>query len=128
MSQTEIPRELGDTRDETAWRPLFRLGASAAVVSLILIGLAIPAFFIWPPRYGDGASEVFAMLREDPFGGFMALDPGVPIGWLAMLPIMLAVYAAIRRVDRAWALVRLCSQDSREQPGHLARYSSVCPP
>lgn len=91
-----------------AWtRPLLRLGAVSCVVAVLLIAVAVPAFFVWPPGYDQTAAAVFAMLRDEPFAGFMALDPGVVIGWLAMLPIAVAVYAALRRVDRAWALVSL---------------------
>lgn len=88
-------------------RELLRIGAVGAVVSVVLIGAAVPAFFAWPPIYHDPVEEVFALLRDQPFEAFMALDPGVLIGWLVMLPVVLGLYAGLRRVDAGWALAAL---------------------
>lgn len=90
------------------WKDLYRLGGIASIVIALSIAFAIVAYFIWPYKGNiTSIDAIFTLLQTDRLGGLISLD----ISMLLIAPInilmFLAIYAALRQVDEAMALVAL---------------------
>jgi hypothetical protein len=90
------------------WRDLYRIGGIAALLVAVSITFAVLAYFIWPYTPGVVTTEnILATLHTDRVGGLIALDVlTVPIVLLNVLPL-LALYAALKRVNESYALIAL---------------------
>ncbi len=90
------------------WRDLYRLGGIASLLVAASIALAVLAYFIWPYTPGVVTTEnILVTLHTDRVGGLIALDVlTVPIILLNVLPL-LALYAALRRINESYALIAL---------------------
>jgi hypothetical protein len=90
------------------WKDLYRLGAIACMILAAAIPLAILAYFIWPYTPGiRSVEEIFASLQKDRLAGLMSLDLSVLIlEPLAILQI-LALYAALKKINESYALSAL---------------------
>ncbi|WP_129677071.1 hypothetical protein [Candidatus Chloroploca sp. Khr17] len=90
------------------YQSLYRLGGSASILIAVFIVLAIGAYFIWPYRAHETTIQaIFDLLQTDRLGTLIALDVSMlAIGPISML-LYLALYAALRQVDEAVALLAL---------------------
>ena len=92
--------------DRSDWRDFYKIGAYACAAVAVFVTFAIAAYFIWPYQAGGASAvEIFELLQQDILGGLMSLD----LMMLVIAPInvvaMLAVYAALRPVNEAYALI-----------------------
>jgi hypothetical protein len=85
------------------WRTLYRIGAVAAVISVVVIPFSIVAFFVWP-LWPD---NILAVIQADWLSGLMGLDFGYLLGNVFAVPFFLVLYVTLREVDEGWALVAL---------------------
>jgi hypothetical protein len=94
---------------EHAW--LYRLGAAGALVTVLLIPVAVVAHLLWPPPpWAPGAAaEWFAYLRAHPAAGLLNLDLAMAVGLVAGVPLYLALYAVLRPVGPDRVLVTTVS-------------------
>jgi hypothetical protein len=83
------------------WRSLHRIGAVAAVLSVVIIPFSVATFFIWP-LWPD---NILAVIQEDWLAGLMGLDFGYLLGTVFALPLFLVLYVILKEVDEGWALV-----------------------
>lgn len=108
MSQLQS-NEITDT--ETAdprWKDLYKIGGVTAIIEVIIPLLAVIAFFIWPYTPGFTSTEsVFTAIQNDRLGGLMALDFFLLVGILFSIPLFLALYVALKRVNESYALIAL---------------------
>lgn len=81
-------------------RPLYRLGAIAAVVVLALIPAQMVVFFVSPPP--QTVPELFALFQRSPLLGLLAMDLIYLTDILLMPLVLLAVGAALWRARPAW--------------------------
>jgi hypothetical protein len=53
VSQSEWDQSVSAQAGDIRWRSLYRIGAVAAVISIVVIPLSIVTFFVWPlwPSY-----------------------------------------------------------------------------
>lgn len=104
MSVHNIESPTFDARYNT----LYRLGGIAAILTAVMIVLAIVAYFIWPYTANEATIEaIFDLLQTDRIGALISLDVSMlVIGPVSML-LFLALYAALRQVDESVALVAL---------------------
>jgi hypothetical protein len=90
------------------WRDLYKIGWIISFVSVVIVILAIIAFFIWPYAPGSvSAEELFSFIQTNKFGALMALDFFLLIGILITLPLFLAIYVALKNINHAYALIAL---------------------
>ena len=85
------------------WRGLYRIGAVAALLTLVLIPFAVITVFIWP-AFPDNILDV---IQESWWAGLMSLDAGYLFSNFFVLPFFLVFYVTLREVDEAWALIAL---------------------
>jgi hypothetical protein len=89
--------------EHARWRTLYRMGAVAALLSVVIIPFSVIAFFVWP-AFPDNILDV---IQESWFAGLMSLDAGYLLGNLFVLPFFLVLYVTLREVDEGWALIAL---------------------
>ena len=90
----------GESTDAKSWRSLYRTAGFAALAVAVLTPIAIAVFAVWPPPSG-GAEQWYSLFSENPLLGLMSLDlPFVVINVL-MVPIMLALYISLKKLNPA---------------------------
>jgi len=106
VSQSKLdqiaPAQFEDIED-SRWRSLYRIGALAALLSVIVIPISIVSFFIWPPFPDD----ILFVIQEDWLAGLMGLDFLYLFSNVFAIPFFLVLYVTLREVDHGWALVAL---------------------
>jgi hypothetical protein len=106
LMQVEVLEEVSPPVSVDAqWRPLFMLGAGAAVFVVIMIPLQAFVFLLSPPP--ETALEYFDLFQRNPLLGLLDLDLLLTIDYLAMIPFYLALFVIIRRASATSALVAL---------------------
>ena len=103
MSQLASDRASGAQAGDSRWRSLYRIGAVAAVISVVVIPLSIIAFFVWP-LWPD---NILDLIQQDWLAGLMGLDFGYLFSNVFAIPFFLVLYVTLKEVDEGWALLAL---------------------
>lgn len=90
---------------DTAWKPLYRIGGVAALLSVVGIVAAIVVFLAWPPPTTDIGH--FRLLRVNPFLGLLDLDLLMMTTYVMLGPVYLALYAVLRRASPSHMAIAL---------------------
>jgi len=99
--------ELAESADPR-WKDLYLVGGIANIVVALTTVFAVVAFFIWPYEPGMiPTADVFTTLQEDRLGGLIALDIVYLVAMLLSVLPVLALYAALKRVNESYALIAL---------------------
>jgi hypothetical protein len=97
-----------DMMPERGYKDLYHIGGVASFLVAALVLFAVLAFFIWPySPMGHSTAEILEKLAEDPLGGLISLDLIMLITVLVNLLPMMALYAALKRVNESYALIAL---------------------
>ena len=88
---------------EGSWYYLYRAAAIAALITVALFLFQIVAFFVWPPP--STVAGHFALLRSRPFVGLVSLDFLIIVDEVLAIPICLALYLSLRRVQESLMLI-----------------------
>jgi hypothetical protein len=108
MSEFAQNQVLGVEIPNTRWKDLYRIGFFACTAFPVFIALAVIAYFIWPYSPGFASvADIFADLQNNRLGGLVSLDLSVVV----LLPVsileMLALYAALKRINESYALIAM---------------------
>jgi Domain of unknown function (DUF4386) len=100
------PRAGGTTAEahdtDRMWKTLYRIGGWAALIGAALIPVAMVVFILWPPPAAETpVVEWFARFQDNPVRGLLNLDLVYMGSWLALIPVLLALYPALRRFGEA---------------------------
>ncbi len=87
------------------WRLLYRIGAWVGVLAITLIPVSIVVFAVWPPP--ETVSGHFARLQENLWLGLLSIDLIYLIANVLMVPMMLALYMALRRDNESLMLLAI---------------------
>jgi hypothetical protein len=103
-----IPHNRAADFPDPIYRSLYRVGGLSSILIAALLIFAIIAYFIWPFKPGTASTaDILMALHTDRLGGLMSLDLTFPfLVTFSILPL-LAVYAALKQVDRSFALIAL---------------------
>jgi hypothetical protein len=106
MSQSKPIQDIAPA--DPRWKDLYQIGGIANIVVALTTVFAIVAFFIWPYEPGMiSTADIFATLQEDRLGGLIALDMVYVVAMLLSVLPVLALYAALKRVNESYALIAL---------------------
>lgn len=103
MSRSQVEPAAHAEQGTGRWRSLYRIGAIAAVISVVVIPLSMVAFFAWPLW----PENILAVIQEDPLAGLMGLDFGYLLSNVFAIPFFLALYVTLKEVNEGWSLVAL---------------------
>lgn len=100
VSLPERHQDVDKPRVKTAdvtWKPLFRIGAVAALIEIAIIVIQAPIFMLYPqPTTVMGH---FAQFQSNRLLGLLDLDLMLILAEVFSVPILLALYAALRRAS-----------------------------
>lgn len=81
------------------WRLLYRTAAAAAASSAAFIPIQVAVFLAWPPPLDGTAADWFTLLRDHRLAGLVDLDLLLVADNVLLIPILLALYVALRRTS-----------------------------
>jgi hypothetical protein len=87
----------GGTRD---WSGLYRAGGVACLVMIAAMVVGSITFVLSPPPTGD-VTEWFALFQRSGLLGMMDMDLVMLVGYLALIPLVIALYVLMRRRSEA---------------------------
>jgi hypothetical protein len=87
------------------WKPLYRVGGAAALITAVLIPLQIVVFVVWAPPLDGTASEWFGLFQDNRLRGLLSLDLLLMVDYVLLVPIVLALYVALRRAGESFMTV-----------------------
>ena len=89
-------------------RRFFNVCGWLAISTAVGMALAVVAFFLFPPiGLDDGGEAVLTMLSDDPWDGFLRLDPAVLVLNLIQFPIIVGLFVALRSTSPSGAWTAL---------------------
>jgi hypothetical protein len=103
LSQSQVDHAANAQPGDDRWRWLYKIGAVAALISLVVIPLSIVAFFVWP-LWPD---NILAAIQQDTLAGLMGLDFMYLLSTVFAIPFFLVLYVTLKEVDEGWALIAL---------------------
>ena len=103
MSQSQVDHVANAQPEDGRWQGLYKIGAVAALISVVIIPLSIVAFFIWPPFPDD----ILVVIQEDWLAGLMGLDFMYLLSNVFAIPFFLVLYVTLKEVNESWALIAL---------------------
>ena len=108
MIQGERESVLQRDGTEPGWEELYLLGGIAAIVLVAVMMLSVGLFIVWPNAPGITATvDIFTLIQENRLAGLTALDLGVSLSNLVSILLYLALYVALRQINRSFALIAL---------------------
>ena len=71
---------MSQARSNTDWKPLYRVGGAAALITAVLIPTQMIVFVAWPPPLEGSTSEWFTLFHENWLLGLLSLDLRATLG------------------------------------------------
>ena len=88
---------------DTTWKDLYRIAAFAAVTIVILIPVQILVFVISPPP--STVADFFKLFQNNALLGLLSLDLLLMVDYVLMIPIFLAIYIILRKINQSFATI-----------------------
>ncbi len=93
------PSEIADS----GWKGLYRIGGTAALIIAVLLVCEIIIFTVWPQP--STVIGYFTLFRGNWLVGLLDLDLLGMVGYVLFVPVILAIYVALRRVNEAFMAI-----------------------
>lgn len=90
---------------EEASYKLYKIGGMAALIILLVMSIQIIIFVAWPPP--STVTDWFMLLQSNWLLGLLSLDLLYLLTNALLIPLYLALYAALKRVSGSWMLIAL---------------------
>ncbi len=88
---------------DSRWQGLYKLGGVAALIIAVLLGCEIVVFSVWPQP--TTALGYYALFRDNWLVGLLDLDLLGMLAYILFVPVILALYAALRQSNEALTAV-----------------------
>ena len=96
---------------DPAWRSLYRLGGTAALIIVALVIVQIIFFVVWPPPgFGSDVSTVmgyFTLLQNNRLLGLLHLDLLLMVDYVLLVLMFIALYIVLRRVSQSFMTIAI---------------------
>jgi len=89
--------------EDPRWRGLFKLGGIAALITAVLLVCELIVFSVW--RQPETVTDYFELFQDNWFVALLDLDLLGMVAYILFVPVMLALYIALRRASEALAAV-----------------------
>lgn len=86
---------------DSPWKGLYRVGSVAALITAVLIPIQIVVFIAWPPPLEGTVTDWFTLLQDNWLLGLLGLDLLLVVEEILLIPILLALYVALRRASES---------------------------
>jgi fumarate reductase subunit D len=84
---------------------LYQLGGAAALITALIMPVQIIIYIIFPPP--SNVIGFFMLFQENSLLGLLALDLLIIVDQILLVPIILALYAALRRANESFMAIAL---------------------
>ena len=105
-ANTESHRRADESRvvtEDSAWKSLYRVGGTCALIIAVLLACEIIVFAVWPqPSTVIGH---FTLFRSNWLVGLLDLDLLGMVAYVLFVPVILALYLALRRANEAFMAI-----------------------
>jgi len=88
---------------DSRWNWLYKVAGMAALITAVLIVVQMIVFILWPPP--NTAIDSFSLFQDNALLGFLALDLLYVIDNILLIPILLALYVALRKTNESFMLI-----------------------
>lgn len=85
------------------WNWLYKVSGMAALVTAVLIIIQMVVFVLWPPP--SDAIDYFNLFQNNALVGFLSLDLLYVIDNVLLIPILLALYIALRKTNESFMAI-----------------------
>jgi hypothetical protein len=86
---------------DAVWTTLYRTGGVAALITAVLIPIQVIVFIAWPPPLEGAVTDWFALFQDNRLVGLINLDLLLVADNILLVPILLALYVALRRTSES---------------------------
>ncbi len=91
------------TDPDAQWKTLYKIGGVAALLTAAIIPFQGGVFIASPPP--TTVKDYFELFQRNPLLGLVDLDLLLIVDNVLLIPLFLALYVAIRRVDESWMAI-----------------------
>ena len=89
--------------DDPTWRSLYKVGGVAALIVAVLTPIQVILFIGWPPP--SSVIGYFTLFQNSRLLGLLDLDLLMIFDEVLMVPLLLALYVALRRSSQSFMLI-----------------------
>jgi hypothetical protein len=107
-ANTESHRRADESKVESAdsaWKSLYRVGGTAALIMAVFIPIQIIIFVAWPPP--STVIGWFTLFQNNRLLGLLDMDLLLIVDQVLVALILLALYIALRRADQSFMAIAL---------------------
>lgn len=98
------PMQLADSdATHSHWHWLYKVSAMAALVTAVLIIVQMIVFMLWPPP--STTIDYFNLFQNNALLGFLSLDLLYIVDNVLLIPILLALYIALRKTNESFMVI-----------------------
>ena len=98
MSTTILNQTTAADESTSCWTDLYKLAGAATLIMVLLIPIQIVIYSLWPTP--ETAMESFALLQANKLAGLLSLELTYILSNMLSIPVYLAFYVALRRVNQ----------------------------
>lgn len=84
---------------------LYKIGGMATLIMLVIMSIQVIIFVTWPPP--SAVTDWFLLLQNNWLLGLLSLDLLYLLTNALLIPLYLALYAALKRASESWMLIAL---------------------
>jgi diadenosine tetraphosphate (Ap4A) HIT family hydrolase len=96
-------KHVSETEPVEHWNKLYQVAGMAALLTAVLIVVQVTVFILFPPP--GTALEIFTLFQDNALLGFLALDLLYVIDNVLLIPVLLALYVALRKTNQTFTLI-----------------------
>ena len=90
---------------DSAWKSLYRVGGTAALIMAVFIPIQIIIFVAWPPP--STVIGWFTLFQNNRLIGLLDMDLLLIVDQVLVGLVLLALYVALRRASQSWMAIAL---------------------
>ncbi len=88
---------------DSLWKPLYKVGSAAALITAVFLPIQIIVFIIWPPPVT--VSGWFTLFQNNKLVGLLDFDLLIVVDYILLVPILLALYVALKRISESFMAI-----------------------
>jgi len=105
MSQLKQNQAIDTKIVDSNLKSLYKFGGAAALITAVIMPIQIIVYIAFPPP--NTAMDFFTLFQNNSFLGLLALDLLLIVDQVLYVPIILALYATLRRANESFMAIAL---------------------
>jgi hypothetical protein len=97
--------QVNSAETDSRWESLYRVGGAATLLAAVTIPIAIIVYIVSPPP--TTVAGYFTLFQDNMLLGLLALDLLLIIAVVLSIPMVLALYVALRRASESFMVIAL---------------------